>query len=60
MAKGVKHYFKDGKEYKGAMHKDASGKLMTGKMHKTNSKYIYHFGQLSKKAKEMARKNWNK
>ena len=60
MAKGVKHYFKDGKEYMGAMHKDTSGKLMTGKTHTKNSKFIYHFGQLSDKAKKMAKKNWNK
>ena len=26
MAKGVKHYFKNGKEYKGATHKDAMAK----------------------------------
>ena len=25
MAKGVKHYFKTGKEHKGATHKDAKG-----------------------------------
>jgi hypothetical protein len=25
MAAGVKHYFKDGKEHKGATHKDAKG-----------------------------------
>lgn len=60
MAKGVKHYLKDGKEHKGAMHKDASGKLMTGKTHTKNSQYIFHFDKLSKKAKEMAKKNFNK
>lgn len=27
MAKGVKHYFKDGTEHKGATHKDARAKL---------------------------------
>ena len=27
MAAGVKHYFKNGTEYKGATHKDAKGRL---------------------------------
>lgn len=60
MAKGVKHYLKDGKEYKGPTHKDASGKLMTGKTHTKNSQYIFHFNKLSKKAKEMVKKKFNK
>jgi hypothetical protein len=30
MAAGVKHYFKNGKEHKGATHKDAKGKVMSG------------------------------
>lgn len=42
MALGVKHYTKDGKEYKGPMHKDPSGKLMTGKTHNSKSKYLVH------------------
>lgn len=42
MALGVKHYTKDGKEYKGPMHKDASGKLMTGKTHTSKSEYLLH------------------
>lgn len=42
MALGVKHYTKDGKEYKGPMHKDSSGKLMTGKTHSKDSQYLYH------------------
>jgi hypothetical protein len=42
MALGVKHYTKDGKEYKGPMHKDASGKLMTGKTHTKDSKFLTH------------------
>jgi hypothetical protein len=33
MAKGVKHYYKDGTEHKGAMHKDAKGRLMSGAKH---------------------------
>jgi hypothetical protein len=39
---GVKHYFKDGKEYKGKTHKDAKGKLMSGAKHTASSKYLFH------------------
>ena len=60
MAKGVKHYFKDGSVYTGAMHKDGSGKLMTGAKHTSSSKYLYHFGQLSEKAKKKAKESWSK
>jgi hypothetical protein len=49
MAKGVKHYFKSGKEYKGATHKDTKGKLMSGKKHTASSKYLVHKKQLKKK-----------
>jgi hypothetical protein len=38
MAAGVKHYFKNGKEHKGATHKDAKGKVMSGKTHTASSK----------------------
>lgn len=42
MAAGVKHYFKDGKEYKGPTHKDASGKMMSGAKHTVASKDLVH------------------
>jgi len=42
MSAGAKHYFKDGKEHKGAVHKDASGKLMSGAKHTASSKYLVH------------------
>ena len=58
MAKGVKHYFKDGSVYTGSMHKDGSGKLMTGAKHTKSSKYLYHYGQLSEKAKAKAKESW--
>jgi hypothetical protein len=48
MAAGVKHYFKNGKEYKGATHKDAKGKLMSGAKHTASSKYLYHKKDLKK------------
>lgn len=41
MAVGVKHYFKDGKEYKGATHK-TNGQLMSGKTHTASSKPLTH------------------
>ena len=40
--KGVKHFFKSGKQYKGATHKDSKGKLMS-------SKYLVHKKKLKGK-----------
>ncbi len=48
MAKGVRHYFKDGKEHKGGMHKMPNGELHSGKTHTKSSKKLYHLGKLSK------------
>jgi len=56
MAKGVKHYFRDGTEHKGAMHKMANGQLHTGKTHTKTSKRLFHFADLSMTAKKKARK----
>ena len=55
MAKGVKHYFKTGKEHKGATHKDAKGKVMAGATHTASSKYLVHMKDLSATAKKKAR-----
>ena len=41
MMKGVKHYTKDGKEWKGATHK-MGAKLHTGKAHTKSSKVLVH------------------
>ena len=60
MAKGVKHYSKDGSEHKGGMHKHSDGTLMTGKTMSNTSKKLYHYGQLSKKAKEKAKSSWKR
>ena len=49
MAAGVKHYFEDGKEYKGPTHKDANGRLMSGKTHTASSQYLFHKADLPKK-----------
>jgi len=56
MAAGMKHYFKDGTEYKGGTHKDAKGKLMSGAKHNANSKYLYHMNELSVTAQKKAKK----
>ena len=54
MAKDVKHYFKNGKEHKGATHKDAKGKVMSGKTHTASSKFLVHKKELSATAKKVA------
>tara|TARA_R100001082_G_scaffold111048_1_gene93056 strand:- start:3869 stop:4054 length:186 start_codon:yes stop_codon:yes gene_type:complete len=58
--KGVKHYTKEGKVWKGGMHKMKNGDLHSGKTHTKSSKKLYHFGGLSKKAKVNAKKGWRK
>ncbi len=55
MAKGVKHYFKNGKEHTGATHKDANGKVMSGARHTASSKYLVHLKDLSPTAKKRAK-----
>lgn len=58
MATGVKHYFPDGREHKGGVHKHPDGRLMTGKAMSTTAKKLFHYGQLSAKAKQKARSSW--
>jgi hypothetical protein len=53
-AAGVKHYFKNGTEYKGATHKDAKGKVMSGKTHTASSKYLFHKKDLPTSATKKA------
>ena len=48
--KGVKHYKKDGTEYKGSSHKMADGTLHTNKTHTKNSVKLYHLKELGKRA----------
>tara|TARA_R110001592_G_scaffold29281_1_gene106342 strand:+ start:2049 stop:2219 length:171 start_codon:yes stop_codon:yes gene_type:complete len=55
MAAGTKHYFKTGKEFKGAVHKMPGGKIHTGKTHTSSSKPVVHFKDLSATAKKIAR-----
>jgi len=54
--KGVKHYTKDGKEWKGKTHKHPDGTLMTGAKMTTSSKKLVHYKDLSAKAKKGIKK----
>lgn len=56
MAKGQKHYFKDGTEHKGSTHKMPNGQLHSGSTHGKNSKQVVHFKDLSATAKKKAKK----
>jgi len=60
MGMNVKHYLKNGKEHKGSYHKMKNGQLHTGAKHSSSSKRIFHYGDLSKKAKNNAKKSWKK
>ena len=53
--KGVKHYKKNGTEYKYGTHKMPDGSLHSGKTHSNTSVKLYHFKDLSNKAKKNAR-----
>ncbi len=55
MAEGTKHYFADGREYKGGTHKMPNGETHSGSMHTRNSKKLFHFKDLSDKAKKKAK-----
>tara|TARA_Y100001937_G_scaffold59111_1_gene81156 strand:+ start:1348 stop:1734 length:387 start_codon:yes stop_codon:yes gene_type:complete len=55
MAKGVKHYLRNGTEWTGSTHKMSDGTLHTGKTHTKNSKKLFHFKDLSETAKKKAR-----
>ena len=53
--KGVKHYLKDGTVWKGSSHKMPNGDLHSGKTHGKTSVKLFHFKDLSKKAKLKAK-----
>jgi hypothetical protein len=55
VAKGVKHYFRDGTEFKGASHKMPNGDLHSNKTHTKTSKKLFHFSKLSATAKKKAK-----
>ena len=60
MAKGVKHYLKDGQQYTGETHKMPDGSLHTGKTHGKTSTRLYHNDDLVKKLKSAQRKRAKK
>ena len=53
--KGVKHYKRDGTEYKGSSHKMPNGSLHTNKLHTKTSVKLFHFKELSKTAQKKAK-----
>jgi hypothetical protein len=53
--KGVKHYKRDGTVHKGSMHKMPNGTLHSNKSHTSTSVKLFHFGELSERAKKKAR-----
>lgn len=57
MAKGVKHYFKDGREHKGGVHKMPDGSLHSGAKHSSASKPLFHMKDLSKTAQAKVKKD---
>ena len=54
--KGVPHYTREGKEWKGNTHKMPNGHLHTHKSHGKTSQRLFHFNELSKTAQKKARK----
>ena len=60
MGMGVKHYRKDGTEHTGGYHKMPDGSLHSGKTHSASSRPLFHYGDLTKKAKAKARTSWGK
>ena len=58
MAKGVQHYYKDGRKFNGETHKMPDGSVHTGKTHTKSSVKLFHYNELSKKAKVKAREQW--
>ena len=53
--KGVPHYTREGKEWKGNTHKMPNGHLHTHKSHGKTSQRLFHFKELSKTAQKRAR-----
>ena len=55
MAKGMRHYKRDGTLFEGNTHKMPNGDLHSGKTHGKTSVKLYHFKHLSDRAKKKAR-----
>ena len=60
MARGVNHYFKDGRKHAGGTHRMPNGDIHSGKTHGKTSEQVFHYGELSKLAKAKARQGWRK
>jgi hypothetical protein len=58
--KGVNHYKKDGTLHRGGTHKMPDGSLHSGTKHSSSSVRLFHYGELSNKAKIKAKKFWRK
>ena len=58
--KGVNHYKKDGTLHRGGTHKMSDGSLHSGTKHSSKSVKLFHFGELTKKAKQKAKTYWRK
>jgi hypothetical protein len=55
--KGVKHYKKDGTLFTGNTHKMPNGDLHSNKSHTKTSQKLFHFKDLSQKAKLKAKRS---
>lgn len=53
--RGVPHYTREGKEWKGNTHKMPNGQLHTHKSHGKTSQRLFHFKELNKTAQKRAR-----
>ena len=53
--KGVPHYKRNGTLHKGGTHKMPNGDLHSGKTHGKTSVKLYHFKDLSNRAKKKAK-----
>tara|TARA_R110000803_G_scaffold15468_1_gene42761 strand:+ start:163 stop:366 length:204 start_codon:yes stop_codon:yes gene_type:complete len=60
MAKGMKHYYKDGSECTSKVHKMPDGSLHSGATHTKSSKRLYHMDELSKAAQKKAKEGSKK
>jgi|GEM_PF-3036866 hypothetical protein len=64
MAKGVPHFFKDGKAHgsdgMAAYHKMKDGTLHSGATHTATSKKLFHYNELSKTAQKKAKPVYDK
>ena len=58
--KRVNHYKKDGSLHKGGTHKMPDGSLHSGVKHGKTSVKLFHYKELSKKAKVKAKTFWGK